>query len=137
VSLRAFAANRAGLKLELVAAEGEHTLVRGNRALLEQALLNLIINAEQALAPGRRGTITVSLDATADSVNVAVADDGGGVSVEPRERAFEPFVTTKDPWQGAGLGLWAARAIAGMHDGSVTIEADGEFVLRLRREVET
>lgn len=135
VSLRGFAANRAGLKLEFSAAEGEHALVTGNRALIEQAILNLIINAEQALA-GTHGTVRVEIVSEPDHAGVRVSDEGPGMAVAPPERAFEPFVTTKRPWDGAGLGLWAARAVVEAYGGTLEAEtpsAGASFLMRLPR----
>ena len=135
VSVRRFAIQRAGLAVRWEPDEAGSYFVTGSRALIQQAVLNLIINAEQALA-FTRGSIGVSLISTEGWVEVHVTDDGGGVQVEPRERAFEPFVTTREPWQGAGLGLWAARTIAQMHHGTVDIDdgaSGGAFVLRLPR----
>ena len=120
LTLRAFSIKRAGLTSRLEASDAEQYYVEGNRAQLQQALLNLIMNAEQALA-GRTGEITVSLAADAGSVAVTVTDRGPGVAVTPAERAFQPFVTTREPWEGAGLGLWAARAIAAEHGGETTL----------------
>jgi signal transduction histidine kinase len=136
VSLRSFAANRAGLKLEFSAAETEHALVKGSRALIEQAILNLIINAEQALAGTRGGTIRVVIVPETDYVGVRVSDEGPGVKVSPLERVFEPFVTTKRPWDGAGLGLWSARSVVEQYGGTLEAEipdAGASFLMRLPR----
>ena len=133
IRVRRFAINRAGLTVRWDLETAPQVFVTGSRALLQQAILNLIVNAEQALAL-TRGTITVELMDRGDSVHVRVSDEGGGVLVEPKERAFEAFVTTREPAQGAGLGLWAAREIADAHGGTVTLDegsAGGSFVLRL------
>lgn len=133
VGVRRFAIQRAGLFVRWEPDPSASLAVRGTHGLLQQAVINLIINAEHALA-STRGNIAVELTASGDWVEVRVSDDGGGVLVEPQERAFEPFVSTRDPWQGAGLGLWSARVIAEMHHGTVTIEREkpgGAFLMKL------
>jgi two-component system C4-dicarboxylate transport sensor histidine kinase DctB len=65
-----------------------------------------------------------------------VIDEGSGVGVQPHEKAFEPFVSTRMPSEGAGLGLWAARRIAEAHGGSLALEerpAGASFVMTLPR----
>lgn len=138
VGVRRFAIQRGGLSVTWEPDASASLAVMGSRGLLQQAVLNLIINAEQALA-STRGNIAVELTASGGWIDVRVLDDGGGVLVEPRERAFEPFVSTRDPWQGAGLGLWSARAIAEMHHGTMVIEtgkSGGAFLMRLPRLIE-
>jgi signal transduction histidine kinase len=132
VGVRRFAIQRAGLTVRWEPDPHAEYPVTGTRGLLQQAVLNLIINAEQALA-FTRGNVAVELAEAGDWIEVRVSDDGAGVLLEPRERAFEPFVTTRDPWQGSGLGLWSARAIAESHHGTLTMETGkgGTFVLRL------
>ena len=133
MGVRQFAINRAGLSTRFEPDPGHAFIVQGTKSLLQQAVLNLIVNAEQALT-GSRGVIDVGLKKNAEWVEVRVADEGAGVLLDPRERAFEPFVSTKDAWQGAGLGLWAARAIVEAHQGTLTIEerpAGAVFVMRL------
>ena len=135
LALRAFAIKRANLTSSLHASPTEQFYVSGNRAQLQQALLNVIVNAEQALA-GSRGEIVVELTADDPSVTVQVADNGPGVPMEPPERAFEPFVSTRDPWDGAGLGLWAVRTIAAEHGGEATLHtsrAGTSVIIRLPR----
>lgn len=132
VNLRMFSIRRAGLTVLVDAAPGEYP-VRGARGQLQQAVLNLIANAEEALA-GTRGSIVVQLHTVDSAVVLRVSDDGPGVTLEPPERAFGLFTTTRDPWDGAGLGLWAARQIAGLHGGTLTYEEQprgASFVLRL------
>lgn len=133
-TLRMFAIKRAGLTITVAAGPGD-LVVSGNRGRLQQAVLNLIANAEQALAPARRGTIQVRVEADDAWVTLRVSDDGPGVAMEPREAIFAPFTTTRDPWDGAGLGLWAATRIAAAHGGTVTVdgESGNVFVLRLPR----
>ena len=133
IGLRSFAVRRAGLTIRLEADESTPFIVRGNRGRLQQALLNMIVNAEQALA-GTKGAITVALAADDGWVSVAVTDDGGGVTVDPPERAFDRFTSTRSPNECAGLGLWVARTIAAAHGGTLTMErrAPGTaFVMRI------
>jgi two-component system NtrC family sensor kinase len=125
LTLRAFSIKRANLTSRLLASETQQFYVQGNRAQLQQALLNLIMNAEQAMT-GRGGEILVELDTDDSSASIRVTDKGTGLAIEPAERAFDAFVSTRDPWDGAGLGLWAARAIAAEHGGTVTLQTSGE-----------
>jgi signal transduction histidine kinase len=132
-NLRMFAIRRAGLTISVAAPAGE-VLVTGNRGQLQQAVLNLITNAEQALA-GSRGSIQLLLEADEVWVSLRVIDEGPGVAMTPQDGIFEAFVSTRDPWEGAGLGLWAAREIAHAHGGTLSVDASagGVFVLRLPR----
>jgi two-component system, NtrC family, sensor kinase len=132
LSLRAFFIKRANLTSKLVAPEGMRFHVMGNRGRLQQALMNLIVNAEQASA-GTKGEIVVELDEKDGFVFARVVDAGPGMPAQ-REQLFEAFVSTREPTEGAGLGLWAARTIAVDHGGTVTVEdrpAGAAVVLRL------
>jgi signal transduction histidine kinase len=122
LTLRSFAIKRANLTTKLVASETEQFYTTGNRGQIQQALINLVMNAEQALA-GSPGEILVELSTDDQFVTVRVTDKGKGIAMQPAERAFDPFATTREPWEGAGLGLWAARAIAAAHGGSATLES--------------
>ena len=94
--------------------------VKGDGLLLQQALLNLVLNAEQAM--GGHGQLVVTTAATADGqVTIAVDDSGPGLSPEVQARLFEPFFTTKEVGSGTGLGLAIAFGIVNAHGG--TIEA--------------
>lgn len=133
LSLRAFFIKRANLTSKLVAPEGFRFHVMGNRAQLQQALLNLIVNAEQASA-NTKGEIVVELEEKDGQVVTRVIDAGTGLPTELREKAFEAFVSTREPVDGAGLGLWAARSIASAFGGTVEAEnrpGGGAFVMRL------
>jgi two-component system nitrogen regulation sensor histidine kinase NtrY len=92
--------------------------VRGDRLLLSRALHNLIVNAREAGPP----EAIVEVRATADGGRavVEVLDRGAGVPESVRERAFEPYVSTKA--RGSGLGLALVRDIAVQHGGTVTLE---------------
>lgn len=102
---------------------------------LEQVLLNLILNAADAV-PRPDGHITVEAEADESSVRITVEDDGGGIAPSVRERLFEPFVTTKDVGQGTGLGLAVCRGLIEATGGTITVEDGTEgarFVLTLPR----
>jgi two-component system nitrogen regulation sensor histidine kinase NtrY len=102
---------------------GETPRVRGDRRLLERAVLNLVENALQAV--GERGEIAISLGSRDGRVEVVVEDDGPGLDPEIRERVFEPFFSTKTG--GSGLGLALVKKIAEDHGGGVTLtSAEGE-----------
>jgi signal transduction histidine kinase len=93
---------------------------------IQQVLLNLVINAEQAMlnAHGRGALgIRTSHDAERDIVVIEVSDDGPGVAPEMRTKIFDPFFTTKDVGQGTGLGLTVAYAIVQDHGGRIRVES--------------
>ena len=91
-------------------------VVRGDRVGLQQVLLNLIVNACDAMKlndpPRRHLTVTTALDREG-TVQVAIADRGGGIPADRMERVFEPFFTTKE--HGLGLGLAICRSIVAAH----------------------
>jgi two-component system NtrC family sensor kinase len=122
LALRQFTIKRAGLTGRLEVSGPDAHFVHGNRTQLQQAILNLVVNAEQALA-GRSGDILVELAADGASIILRVSDQGPGMTVQPPEQAFRAFVTTRDPWEGAGLGLWAARTIVAEHGGTIALES--------------
>jgi PAS domain S-box-containing protein len=112
--------------------------VKGDALLLEQAVLNLVINAEQAMAG--RGELTLTTTRTdAGQVCIAVEDRGPGLSPEVRARLFEPFFTTKDVGAGTGLGLAITYGIVNAHGGTIeaTNRDDGgaRFVISLEPAV--
>ena len=91
---------------------------------IKQVLLNLLVNAEQAmLSANGRGTMTIRTwhDADQESVVLEVNDDGPGVPDQVQEKIFEPFFTTKSVGQGTGLGLTVAYAIVQEHGGRIRI----------------
>jgi PAS domain S-box-containing protein len=91
---------------------------------LQQALLNLIVNAEQAIRQIREsGHIWIrTRRLSADRISVEVADDGPGVPPEVILRIFDPFFTTKPPGVGTGLGLSILYGIVHQHGGEVSVE---------------
>ncbi len=91
---------------------------------LQQVLLNLIINAEQAmLTANGRGSLIIRTwhDVDRDSVVLEVTDDGPGVPVDVKGKIFDPFFTTKDVGKGTGLGLTVAYAIVQEHGGRIRV----------------
>jgi two-component system NtrC family sensor kinase len=130
IALREFAMKRHGITVE-TAGDATPLLVWGNRARLQQAVVNLLINAEQALAEGG-GVIRVSFEAADDAVVARIADSGAGVGAELRERLFAAFVSSRPAEQGAGLGLWAARQIVEAHGGTLTLGDGPGAVFRIR-----
>ena len=92
---------------------------------MQQVLLNLVINAEQAMLSSHgRGSLVLRTwhDAARDVVALQVSDDGPGVPSEMKNRIFDPFFTTKDTGEGTGLGLTVAYAIVQEHGGSISVE---------------
>jgi CheY-like chemotaxis protein len=93
---------------------------------LQQVLLNLIINAEQAmLSTHGRGVVVVRTwhDADQESVVLEINDDGPGIPDEVQPKIFDPFFTTKDVGKGTGLGLTVAYAIIHEHGGRIRLES--------------
>jgi len=95
---------------------------------IQQVLLNLVINAEQAmLGANGRGTLVVRTwhDAGADVVAIEVSDDGPGLPAETATKVFDPFFTTKEVGEGTGLGLTVAYAIVEEHGGRIRVNPEG------------
>ena len=91
---------------------------------IKQVLLNLLVNAEQAmLSANGRGTMIIRTwhDANQESVVLEINDDGPGVPDQVQARIFEPFFTTKSVGEGTGLGLTVAYAIVQEHGGRIRI----------------
>ena len=101
--------------------------VLGDRVGLQQVLLNLIVNACDAMKHNERAnrhlTVGTELDG-ADAVKVTIADRGDGVPADKIERVFEPFFTTKE--NGLGLGLSICRSIVAAHGGRLGVDNNTE-----------
>ena len=120
MALRESAPNRA--QVEIVHKRAARLpFVLGDRARLQQALLNIILNAEQAIIEsGSSGGITVTTRAEGSSVVVEIEDTGPGIAPDVLPRIFEPFFTTKEVGQGTGLGLAITYGIVQDHGGAIT-----------------
>jgi PAS domain S-box-containing protein len=95
--------------------------LRADPGQLESALLNIAINARDAMPDG--GLLSFSAAPDADMVAIAVADTGSGMADEVCERAFEPFFTTKEQGRGTGLGLSTVYGFAKQSSGAVEIHS--------------
>lgn len=107
---------------------GDELLVCVHRILIEQVIVNLAMNARDAISDDRRstGTIRVRPQRAADGkVVILVSDDGPGVPAVLRNRLFEPFFTTKPVGKGVGLGLAISFGIVRDSGGSLTLTDDG------------
>jgi PAS domain S-box-containing protein len=99
-------------------------LVEADQGQLEQVLMNLSLNARDAMANG--GTLRIETErvrrGAAELVLLRVSDNGSGMDPEVAERAFEPFFTTKGPGKGTGLGLAMVYGIVTQSGGDIRIE---------------
>ena len=110
--------------------------VSGDSNQIQQVLMNLVINAEQAIVEAHgSGTITVETRERDHTVEVVVSDDGPGIPPEIIDRIFDPFFSTKPTGQGTGLGLSISHGIMRRHRGTLTAtngkDAGAEFHLTL------
>jgi signal transduction histidine kinase len=134
VGLRTFAIGRARLTIVCEPPKSGAVDVGGFANQLLLAVLNLIVNAEQALAGQQGGAIRVELELPAGWVVVRVSDNGPGIDPAMAGQLFEPFMTTRSRDESSGLGLAVARHIAEQHGGTLTLEsasAGACFALRL------
>ena len=117
--------------------------VLGDRTQLEQVVLNLLNNAEQAIRSTRDegGRIFVRTRRDGTTVVIELEDDGPGIPSHIRERIWDPFWTTKEPGAGTGLGLAVVHGIIAAHGGVIEVESVGvadadqgaRFMIRLPR----
>ena len=94
---------------------------------IEQILLNLVINARQAMSTGGRLRIEVRANRRTNMAEVKIADSGVGIPPDQLRKIFEPFYTTKEPDEhghgGTGLGLSVCRQIIEQHRGRIRVES--------------
>jgi PAS domain S-box-containing protein len=136
---RAIASRRAALKaadIRIVRRQGERLPpLYCDPAQLQQAFLNILINAEHALAEGAHGRrIDVTTSArTGRHVTITIRDTGPGIPADVMPRIFDPFFTTKDVGRGTGLGLAITYGIVQEHGGTITVSnaPDGGAVFQI------
>ncbi len=128
------------LVADLEADYGELPLVTCHAGEINQAILNIVINAAHAMHDvagcGARGKLTVRTRSEGDAVVISIGDTGGGIPDHVRERMFDPFFTTKPVGKGTGQGLAIAHSvIVDKHHGTLSCEtevgAGTTFVIRL------
>lgn len=114
-----FESRSIGLALEL---EDGAPLVLGDRVQLQQVVVNLLINAQQAVAhTARDGAIEIAMrSAGSGSVTISVRDNGPGIAAADLERIFDSFFTTKH--EGVGIGLAICQSIIAAHGGTLSAE---------------
>jgi len=105
---------------------------------MKQVLLNLIMNAGQAI--DNRGDITIRTRTENSSVLVEIEDSGPGIGKDVLDKIFDPFFSTKEPGEGTGLGLSVSYGIIQEHDGEITVQSSpghgALFTIRLPIAVE-
>ncbi|CRL99690.1 Sporulation kinase E [Pseudomonas sp. 24 E 1] len=90
---------------------------------LNQVVMNLVINAAQAMGP-ERGTITISNGVEGDNIWLEVADNGCGIAPDAVQKIFDPFFTTKPVGEGTGLGLSLSYGIVKKHHGDISVSSE-------------
>jgi two-component system, NtrC family, nitrogen regulation sensor histidine kinase NtrY len=120
-ALEVFSGRLDGIRLK-TSLEGNLPAVRADGPLLRSVIINLIDNAAEALedATVREITVGTHLRAESDTIEIAVADSGHGISPEDKDKLFLPHFSTKD--RGTGLGLAIAARIISEHGGSLRVE---------------
>jgi signal transduction histidine kinase len=116
---------------------GESAAVQAVEGEMKQVLLNLTLNALEAVAPGS-GEVRIEVATREASVELSVTDNGRGMTPQTLEQVFEPFFTDKKgagPRHGTGLGLSITHAIVQSHGGTIAAHSDGpgkgsRFVVR-------
>jgi PAS domain S-box-containing protein len=112
-------------KINLFESYAETTLaISGNANLLQQVIMNLVLNAYQAMPGG--GDVSVVTRREVDKAVVYVKDTGCGISSAHISRIFDPFFTTRPVGQGTGLGLSICHTIVKQHGGIIAVEASAE-----------
>jgi polar amino acid transport system substrate-binding protein len=109
----------------------ERLRVRVDRHQMKQVLINVLLNAVQALADRQKPRLSLTAELCEDRVILQVTDNGPGISPEARQKAFEPFFTTKT--SGTGLGLFVSYQLARRNGVEIELDgpADGGTTVRL------
>ena len=127
----------ADMRPTLQVAMGDNPTFDGNAVLLQQALLNLLQNAEKATAMVESPRIEIGSTTTATHIIFYVSDNGPGVGAELADSVFEPFVQGEASTRGLGLGLALARQIAQYHHGELVHERNEQCETRFSLSIPT
>ena len=98
----------------------EDLKIEADLDLLKQGLLNIVVNACQAMPEG--GTLTLSSEQVGNQVEISIEDTGGGIPDELKEKIFNLYFTTKE--KGSGIGLAQAFRAVQMHGGAIEVESE-------------
>lgn len=120
-STLSIARNELKYKVEIVKDYGELPDVECLPHQLNQVFMNMLVNAEQAIAD--KGRITIRTGVIDNQVFIDIEDTGGGIPPETVERVFEPFFTTKPVGTGTGLGLSLSYSIIQKHSGRIDVDS--------------
>lgn len=110
-----------GIRLEIIQGQGLPP-VMVDRHMIEQVLMNLILNAVQAMKQG--GVLTIRTSVSEGICRVDVQDSGAGIPASILPRIFDPFFTTKSEGEGTGLGLSVSLGIVERHGGKISVESE-------------
>ena len=130
VSINLLLARVLALRAQALRARGIHCVkhfakqlprVKGDALLLQQALLNIVLNAEQAIGNDGRIELRTAFVRESSMVRIDIHDSGAGIPEPVLPRVFEPFFTTKDVGEGTGLGLAIVYGIIQEHGGSISV----------------
>ena len=106
-------------KVEVHLSTGHDTHLLADESSIRGALMNLILNAIEAMPTG--GALSIDAEQTGNTLKIAITDTGRGIGEEEAKKIFEPFYTTKE--QGLGLGMPYARKIIEQHGGTIALES--------------
>jgi two-component system, NtrC family, sensor kinase len=127
LSLRTYELRLNGIAL-VTECDADLPMVIVDGGQLQQALLNLVLNAERAMRgrPMRRLVVGARADSRADAVEIFVSDTGHGIDHANLTRIFDPFFTTRDVGEGTGLGLSICYGIVRDHGGQISVKSKAQ-----------
>jgi signal transduction histidine kinase len=121
LALRAYQLGRSAIATRVEGSAQGRVRVRGDARALQQVVLNLVLNAEEALTGHPQRDLHVKVGKADGHAEIEVRDSGPGLSDDIQHRVFEPFFSTRSNERALGLGLPVARAIAERHRGRVIL----------------
>jgi signal transduction histidine kinase len=136
VSFLGYQLEQENIKININAKKKDSCLVIGNHNELEQVLINIILNARDAIKRMKKGGI-IDILVSQDNgwIKIQIKDEGIGIPKEIMPKIFDPFFTTKDVGKGLGLGLSICQTIMEKHGGSITVQSEvnkgSVFTLRI------
>ncbi len=133
-ALTSFRTRKINLDIEIISCDCLDTEIFANRVQLSEVLLNLVMNALDAIENVYRPKISIACEKVGQNMMMRVYDNGPGVSKVIVDKIFEPFYTTKDISKGTGLGLSIAKKIIHQHNGDLYYDHDEKghcFVIQL------